>query len=117
MEPALTITELNNLAQYPDHDLIVLLFLINLVCYKSDQTTLLRIQFDCIDDTSENNLGIKRSADIIRNAHIVCLLNVGRRIITGYHNNRNIFNPVITVYLDQDFKAIHHRHIDIQQNK
>ena len=117
MEPTLTITKLNNLAQYPDHDLIVLLFLINLVCYKSDQTTLLRIQFDCIEDAPENNLGIKRSADIIRNAHIVGLLNVGRCIITGYHNNRNIFNPVITVHLDQDFKAIHHRHIDIQQNK
>ena len=113
VETTFTITEFNNLTKNPDHHLIILFFLIDLICHKGDQPSLLRIKFNGIEDTAKDNLCIKWSANIIRDTHIIRSLDIHFRVITGNHDNRNIFNEMIPVHLYQHFKTIQFRHIDI----
>ena len=65
MQAALTVSELYDLAQNPDHKPAVLFLFIDLIRDKRDQPTLLCIKLDRIKHTLKYDLGIKRSADIV----------------------------------------------------
>ena len=65
MQAALTVSELYDLAQDPDHEPAVLFLFIDLIRDKRDQPTLLCIKLDRIKHTLKYDLGIKRPADIV----------------------------------------------------
>ena len=114
---AFSVTKLNDVAQNTDHDLTVLLLVFHLLWQNGCQTPLLCIQLDRIMHTSAHNHSIIRTSDIIGYSHLICCSDKGIRILTGYHDNRNIIDNPFTIHLLQHFKSIHNRHHNIQKNQ
>ena len=65
MKPALTVTELDDIAQDFNHQEIILFLIYNLLRHHTFQNLLLRIEHKHITHAAQYRLFIKRAADIV----------------------------------------------------
>ena len=117
MKTALSVSEFHDVAQDVDHQVALLLFLVDLFHDQSCQFLLFGIKYQSIDYPAVNDQRIKRSAYIIRDPQLICTLHMERAALRRDHNDRDLIDPVASVHHFQDTEAIHLRHHDIQQNK
>ena len=117
VQAALAVAELNDLAQNRDHHLGVLLFLAGLARHQRDEPPLLGVELDGVKDAPVDDARVKGAADIVRDAHLVGVTHDRVGVLAGNHDDRDILNPVVAVHGSQHFKAVHHRHDDVQQNQ
>ena len=117
MHSAFPVSELYDMAQDIDHHAVILFFFIDMRRDKRYKTSLLCIQLDRVEHALEYDLCIERSVDVIRYTHFVGSADHKICVLTGDHNDRDIFNPMIPVHAGQHFKTVHDRHHDIQKDK
>ena len=77
---------------------------------------LLGIELDGVEHALVYNLRVEGTSDIVSNSEFVGLLNELGGIFTGNHDNRNILNPLLFIHNGKNFKAVHLRHIDVEQD-
>ena len=117
MFAAFAVTKSQYITQYSDHNTTIFFFFINLIYNHTDQTLLIRIKFQGILNPFLYNNRIKRTCDIICNSHFICFTHSINRSFGRNHNNRSFINPMELVHPFQNFKAVHLRHINIQQHQ
>ena len=114
---ALMRAKLDNMVQNTDHQIVVFLFFVNLVGHELHQSFLIRVQLQRILNAPTDNKGVKRSLNIVRNAHAVCPLDGFAGILRRDHDDGNFVHPLRPVQLLQHLKSVHFGHMDIQQNQ
>ena len=102
---------------YIDHHVVILFSFVDMRRHKRYEASLLCIQFNRVEYPPAYNPGIKRSVNIVRNAHLIGSADHRIRIFTCDQYDRNIIDPMIPVHMGQHFKTIHNRHHYIQKNK
>ena len=117
MGTAFMVAKLHHVAENFNHQVVILLFLVNLVGYQFHQPLLIGIKVQRILHPAADNECIEGSADIICNAQGVCLLHKAAGVLGRNHDNRNLVYPMEPVHLFQNLKSVHFRHIDVQQHQ
>ena len=117
MVAALMVAELHHMAENSHHQVAVFLFFPDLVGHQMHQPLLVGIELQGIFHAAAHNKGVEGAADIVRNAHGVCLLNGLTSLIGGDHDDRDLVDPPEAVHLLQHLKAVHLQHIDVQQHQ
>ena len=117
MRAGLAVAELHDLAQHAHQHIGVLFAGADLVGHHLHQPPLLGVQLDGVDHPAVDDLGVKGAADVIACAQFVGLADDFFRVIAGDHDHRHILDGVVGVHGAQHLKAVHDRHIDIQQHQ
>ena len=117
MVAALTVAELHHMTENSHHQVAVFLFFPDLVGNQIHQPLLVGIELQGIFHAVAHDKGVEGAADIVRNAHGVCLLNGLTGLIGRDHDDRDLVDPPEAVHLLQHLKAVHLRHIDVQQHQ
>lgn len=74
--------------------IVVFLFFVNLVGHELHQSFLIRVQLQRILNAPTDNKGVKRSLNIVRNAHAVCPLDGFAGILRRNHDDGNFVHPL-----------------------
>ena len=117
MEPALSVTELDDVAQNLDHQEIILLLINDLLRHHAFQNLLLRIEHEHVAHTAQHRLLIKWAADIIGRSQVISVFNITGGRLCRNRNDRNALNPSVSVHNRQNLESIHLRHHDVQKNQ
>ena len=117
MRAALAVAELDNMAEYIDHQVADLFFFVNLLGGKPHQPLLLGGQYQRVDHAAADDHAVERAADIVGNAEVVRVLDVLNAVLRRDHHHRDILNLAVVVHRGQHIKAVHLRHDHIQQDK
>ena len=117
MRAGLAVAELHDLAQHAYQHIGVLFAGADLVGHHLHQPPLLGIQLDGVDHPAVDDLGVKGAADVIACAQLIRLADGFFRVVAGDHDHRHILDGVVGVHGAQHLKAVHDRHIDIQQHQ
>ena len=117
MEAALLVAELHDVAEDGDHQVVDLLFLINLLVHHSGQTALLGVEHNRVDNTPAHHHHVEGPADVVGHTHIIRVLYKVVGALCGDHDNRHAINPIIFVHGGQYIEAVHIGHNKIQKDQ
>ena len=113
---ALAIHIADRIAQDIYHHPPDLFFVTALFRKKRQHASLFQIQSYGVPDSSFHNLGIKRTADIIRNTEIKGAAYVRVRVVCRNHYNGDIIQPMLPIHFVKHIKSVHSGHNNIQQH-
>ena len=98
VKAALAVSEFYDLAEDGEHDPVAPLLLIYLGSHQIQQTPLLRVQLDGIEDTLVYYPGVEGTGNVVGHAILVGFLDKLTGILTGNHDDRDIFDPLPPVH-------------------
>ena len=117
MQAALAVAELDDMTEDADHDMAVLLVLIDLVGDHAHQPLLVGVEPERVFDAALDDVRVERTADVVGNAETVAALNGLAVVGGGDHDDRNLVDPAELVHVLEHGEAVHLRHIDVEQHQ
>ena len=117
MRAGLAVAELHDLAQHAHQHIGVLFAGADLVGDHLHQPPLLGVQLDGVGHPAVDDLGVKGAVDVVTCAQLVGFADGFLRVVAGDHDHRHILDGVVGVHGAQHLKAVHDRHVDIQQHQ
>ena len=114
---ALAVSELNDVAEDTDHQVVRLIALVDLLRDKVHQAFLLGVQQQCIDNAAADNGHVERPADVVGRAEIVGVFHHAGVALRRDHDNRNLADPVVLVHGLEHTESVHFGHHDVQQQQ
>ena len=114
---ALAVAELDDMTEDANHDMAVLLVLIDLVGDHVHQPLLVGVERERVFDTALHNEGVERTADIVGNAKAVTAFDNRAVLGGGDHDDWQLLNPAELIHALEHAEAVDFRHIDIQQQQ
>ncbi len=100
-----------------DHDMAVLLVLIDLVGAHAHQPLLVGGERERVFDAALHDEGVERTADIVGNAEAVTALDNRTVLGGGDHDDWQLLDPAELIQALEHAEAVDFRHIDIQQQQ
>ena len=117
MRPQLVIARLDDIAEDIDHLGIDLLAYVDLMLDQTDEMSLIGIDQQCIFHSALHDHGVKRAADIVRDAELICSGYGLCSVVGRDDDDGDLVCPAALMHDAQHLKAVHLRHIEIQQHK
>ena len=117
MRAGLAVAELHDLAQHAHQHIGVLFPCADLVGHHLHQPPLLGVQLDGVGHPAIDDLGIKGAVHIVTGAQLIRFADGFLRVVAGDHDHWHILDGMVGVHGAQHLKAIHDRHVDIQQHQ
>ena len=117
MRAGLAVAELHDLAQHAHQHIGVLFAGADLVGHHLHQPPLLGVQLDGVGHPAVDDLGVKGAVHIVAGAQLVGFADGFLRVVAGDHDHRHILDGMVGVHGAQHLKAVHDRHVDIQQHQ
>ena len=114
---ALAVAELDDVAEDADHDIAVPLVAVDLVGDHAHQPLLVGVEPERVLDAALDDVRVERTADVVGNAETVAALNGLAVVGGGDHDDRNLVDPAELVHVLEHGKAVHLRHIDVEQHQ
>ena len=114
---ALAVAELDDMTEDADHDMAVLLVLIDLVGDHAHQPLLVGVERERVFDAALHDEGVERTADIVGNAKAVTALDNRTVLGGGDHDDWQLLDPAELIQALEHAEAVDFRHIDIQQQQ
>ena len=114
---ALAVAELDDMTEDADHDMAVLLVLIDLVGDHAHQPLLVGVERERVFDAALHDEGVERTADIVGNAEAVTALDNRTVLGGGDHDDWQLLDPAELIQALEHAEAVDFRHIDIQQQQ
>ena len=114
---ALAVAELDDVAENADHDIAVPLVAVDLVGDHAHQPLLVGVEPERVLDAALDDVRVERTADVVGNAETVAALNGLAVVGGGDHDDRNLVDPAELVHVLEHGKAVHLRHIDVEQHQ
>lgn len=114
---ALAVAELDDVAENADHDIAVPLIAVDLVGDHAHQPLLVGVEPERVLDAALDDVRVERTADVVGNAETVAALDGLAVVGGGDHDDRNLVDPAELVHVLEHGKAVHLRHIDVEQHQ
>ena len=113
---ALAVVDLRDLAEDADHDLVVLLPVIELLGHQRTETALTGVEPGDIGDAAVDDAGIEGAADVVRSTQLVGAADGLGGILAGDHHDGDVLEPALGGHPGEDIEAVHVGHHDVQQH-
>ena len=113
---ALAVVDLRDLAEDADHDLVVLLPVIELLGHQRTETALTGVEPGDIGDAAVDDAGIEGAADVVRSTQLVGAADGLGGILAGDHHDGDVLEPALGGHPGEDVEAVHVGHHDVQQH-
>ena len=117
MLSALAVAELDDVAEDADHDIIVPLVAVDLVGDHAHQPLLVGVERERVLDAALNDERVEGTADVVGNAETVAAPDGLAVVVGGDHDDRDLVDPAELVHVLEHGKAVHLRHIDVEQHQ
>ena len=117
MQAAFGVAEFDDVRKDRDHELVIVLPLVELVRDRGGELLLLREKHDCVLDAAEDDLAaIGGTGDVIDRAEVIGLLH---RLGSGLgrdHDDRDFLDVAELVHRLEDLDPIHRGHDDVKEH-
>ena len=114
---ALAVAELDDVAEDADHDIIIPLIAVDLVGDHAHQPLLVGVERERVLDAALNDERVEGTADVVGNAETVAAPDGLAVVVGGDHDDRDLVDPAELVHALEHGKAVHLRHIDVEQHQ
>ena len=114
---ALAVAELDDVAEDADHDIIIPLVAVDLVGDHAHQPLLGGVERERVLDAALNDERVEGTADVVGNAETVAAPDGFAVVVGGDHDDRDLVDPAELVHVLEHGKAVHLRHIDVEQHQ
>ena len=114
---ALAVAELDDVAEDADHDIVVPLVAVDLVGDHAHQPLLVGVERERVLDAALDDERVEGTADVVGNAETVAALDGLVVVGGGDHDDRDLVDPAELVHVLEHGKAVHLRHIDVEQHQ
>lgn len=106
---ALAVAELDDMTEDADHDMAVLLVLIDLVGDHAHQPLLVGVERERVFDAALHDEGVERTADIVGNAEAVTALDNRTVLGGGDHDDWQLLDPAELIHALEHAEAVDFR--------